>query len=293
MDHFDEALKFIQAGRLDEARIYLEELLREDPKNVDLFYNLGMLYTDLGNPKKAIELLLQCIEISPSHVNAHVALGFAYMRAGDLKKAKEFTLKALEIDPNNPFALKNLGGIFGKEGDNLRSVYYLQRSFNINPHDPQTICGLALAYKELKDFNRADEYFKSLLEMDAPENLQEFAKDRRREIAVQSFKSRVPGPRMDAVFYIVDALNIFKEKSLQEIKDISFEIGMLGRQGLDINDPTPKYILSSLSGEFTALQLISIMYAGFKQIQPELDIGIDLSQEYDLALKLANSEDSL
>ena len=78
MDHFDQALKFIQAGRLDEARIYLEELLKQNSKDIDLLYNLGMLYTDLGKPMKAIPLLQKCIEISPRHANAHVALGFAY-----------------------------------------------------------------------------------------------------------------------------------------------------------------------------------------------------------------------
>ena len=48
MDHFDLALKLIAAGRLDEARIYLEELLLQDPDNPDLLYNLGLCYVDLG-----------------------------------------------------------------------------------------------------------------------------------------------------------------------------------------------------------------------------------------------------
>jgi hypothetical protein len=42
---------------------------------------------------------------------------------------------------------------------------------------------------------------------------------------------------MDAVFYLLDALRLFRGKSLQEIREITFEIGMLGRYGLDINDP--------------------------------------------------------
>ena len=44
---------------------------------------------------------------------------------------------------------------------------------------------------------------------------------------------------MDAVFYLLDALRLFRDrgKSLQEIQEITFEIGMLGKYGLDINDP--------------------------------------------------------
>ena len=56
-------------------------------------------------------------------------------------------------------------------------------------------------------------------EMEAPEDLHGL-----REIAVRGLKSR--GPRMDAVFYLLDAMRLFRGKSLQEIQEITFEIGM-------------------------------------------------------------------
>ena len=288
MDQFDQALKFIQLGRLDEARIYLEELLRQKPEDVDLIYNLGMLYTDLGTPMKAIPLLQKCIELSPQNANAHVALGFAYMSSGDLKTAKEYTLEALKIVPNDPFALRNLGGILGKENDYLNAFYNLQKSHNINPHDPQTVYGLAFSYMSLNDFENAEKYFRVLLDMQAPEMLKELARKGLGEIAFKTLKSQ--GTRMDVVLYILGALGIFKGKSTQEVKDISFEIALLGRQGFEINDPTKKFTLRTLPGEFTALQLVSMMYTGFKQFEPSLDIGTDFSEEYGLALKLAQSE---
>jgi len=84
---------------------------------------------------------------------------------------------------------------------------------------------------------------------------------------------------MDAVFYLLDALRPFRRKSLQEIQEIIFEIGMLGKYGLDINDPQETHILRALPGRvISALQLICIMYAGFKSIEPGMDIGVDLSQ---------------
>jgi len=42
---------------------------------------------------------------------------------------------------------------------------------------------------------------------------------------------------MDAVFYLLDALRLFLSKSTEEIREIAFEIGLLGQYGLDINDP--------------------------------------------------------
>ena len=287
MDPFEQALKFIQAGRLDEARIYFEELLKQDPENENILYNLGMLYTELGSPNSAVPLLKKCIEILPGNANAHVALGFAYMSLGDLNNAKECTLEALKIAPDNPFALKNLGGISGKERDYQSAFYYLKKSHEINPQDPQTVYGLAFAYKSLNDLENAKKYFKDLLDMPAPETLKELAREGLGEIAFKTLKSS--GPRMDVVFYMISALKMLKDKPQEKVQDISFEIALLGREGLEINDPTKKFSLSTLPGEFTALQLVSIMYVGFQQIDPSLDLGMDFTDEYNLALKMVES----
>ena len=66
---------------------------------------------------------------------------------------------------------------------------------------------------------------------------------------------------MDAVFYLLDAMRLFRGKSLPEIQEITFEIGMLVKYGLDINDPQESHVLRTLT------------YAGFKWIEPGMDIG--------------------
>jgi hypothetical protein len=138
-------------------------------------------------------------------------------------------------------------------------------SHEIDPKDPQTVYGLAFAYMKLGDIELAQKHFQEVLEMEEPEELQRLAKDRLREIAARGLKAK--GPRMDAVFYLLGAMRLFQGKSLEEIKEITFEIGMLGKYGLDINDPQETHVLRSLPGRtFSALQLICIMCAGFKRI---------------------------
>ena len=41
-----------------------------------------------------------------------------------------------------------------------------------------------------------------------------------------------------------------------------------------------------MPGQFSGLQLVSIMYTAFKQIDPKMDSGIDLQREYDAALAM-------
>ena len=51
------------------------------------------------------------------------------------------------------------------------------------------------------------------------------------------------------VFYLLDALRLFRDKSLQEIQEITFEIGMLGKYWLDINDSQESHVLPGAAGE--------------------------------------------
>ncbi|MBN1236657.1 MAG: tetratricopeptide repeat protein [Methanotrichaceae archaeon] len=214
-----------------------------------------------------------------------MALALGFQRAGDLPRAREYAMQALAADPSNPVAIKNLGAIFGQEGDSLRALYYLRRSLEADPKDPQTVYGLAFAYMELGDIEQAQKHFQMVLDMPAAEELRALARNGLREIAVRGLKSR--GLRMDAVFYLLDAMRLFAGKSLQEVREIAFEIGMLGQHGLDINDPTETHVLRSLPGRvFSALQLICIMYAGFKRIEPGMDIGVDLGEEWGMAERL-------
>ena len=61
---------------------------------------------------------------------------------------------------------------------------------------------------------------------------------------------------------------------------------MKGQSGLDTNDSAQKYTLKTLPGKFSGLHLVAIMYAGFKQLDPTLDAGIDFKPEYEAALAL-------
>jgi len=77
--------------------------------------------------------------------------------------------------------------------------------------------------------------------------------------------------------------------SPEQVRDVGVEIAMLGRQGLDVNDSTQRYQLTRIPGRFSALSLVCLMYAAFKQVSPDADIGFDLSQEYAAAIGLRST----
>jgi hypothetical protein len=64
------------------------------------------------------------------------------------------------------------------------------------------------------------------------------------------------------------------------------EIPLLARQGLNINDPDPRYRLNRLAGDGSGLHRLCLMHAGIRLLDPQADTGTGLDQEYALAVGL-------
>ena len=121
------------------------------------------------------------------------------------------------------------------------------------------------------------------MKIGGPDHVIDIAKERLTKMAEAKLRSGA-NFRPDALEYIQFALDRFSKMTPQEIQALAYEIATLGTKGYSINDPSKKYILTKLAGEFTGLQLVSIMYAAFQQFSPGQDVGIDLSEEYAVAV---------
>jgi tetratricopeptide (TPR) repeat protein len=94
-----------------------------------------------------------------------------------------------------------------------------------------------------------------------------------------------------SVMYLLDALERFSSLEPDEVKRIAFEIALMGQEGIDYSSPEDKYRLKNLPGQaMSGLQLMCLMYAGFKQVAPDMDSGMDLKKEYQQALAIWNAK---
>ena len=93
-----------------------------------------------------------------------------------------------------------------------------------------------------------------------------------------------------SVFYFLDAFKRFDAMTPEQIRNVAFEIAVLGRNGLDYASPDEKYELRSIPDrKFSGLHLMCLMYAGFKRVAPEHDVGMDLNEPFLTALQLYES----
>ena len=90
--------------------------------------------------------------------------------------------------------------------------------------------------------------------------------------------------------YCLSALEHFADLPDEEVQKIVFEVGMLGAKGFEINDPEQQYELRSMPGKFSGMQMVCIMYVGFKRIAPEHAASFDLTNEYALGTENVRGE---
>jgi tetratricopeptide (TPR) repeat protein len=289
----DFVLPMLKAGKIAEAVPYLESLTKSAPANAAVLYNLGIAYSELGQFDEAVIRLKRTVQLDPAHAHAWVGIGNAYHRMRKPELALEAFEKAVEADPNDGYTRRNLGGMligFRRIAD---AVVHLRHALALMPDDPQAIFGLATALEEVGTTDadeEADRLYLRFIEEHPTSPMVEQAEKARTAFAGKRLKSNsVGGFRPDVMMYIAAALQTFKKVGVQKRQVIALEIAMLGRSGLDINDPEAKYTLKALPGKFSGLHLLAIMYTAFRQIDPTMDTGADFSAEYQAALQMQKS----
>lgn len=101
-----------------------------------------------------------------------------------------------------------------------------------------------------------------------------------------------PAGSMAVTMHLVDAIKFYNGKSEDEIQSVAFEIAMLGRQGIDPSNIDKRYSLSSVPNrEFSPLQLLAYMFAGFKKLDESVDTQLDFEDEYEQAEAMAELDD--
>jgi tetratricopeptide (TPR) repeat protein len=78
------------------------------PGNADVLFELGKLYAEIPDDKKAVDVFRRILADNPSYPEAHYRLGLIYFRQGKLPEAEEEYMKELEANPGNASAQEAL-----------------------------------------------------------------------------------------------------------------------------------------------------------------------------------------
>ena len=103
------AIAHHEAGRLDAARAAYEEILKDDPRNVDCLHFLGFIAFQRGEHERARELISSALELNPAQARAQQNLGNACQALGRHAEAAASFERAAALAPAMLEAHYNLG----------------------------------------------------------------------------------------------------------------------------------------------------------------------------------------
>ena len=221
---------YIQSGRLREAVTDAEDILKQNPNDLNARRILARIYSrligdsqanriDESFVKKAIEQYQKITEQDPKDTDSWLMLGRLEKLAQNSIESEKAYKKVLENDPNNEDALTGLAMVYADLGDAKQASEMLKRASDKNPN-ARSLAALASTYEQMREYSLAAETLRKAVDL-SPAN----ASDLKRAMA----RDLMLADQLD------DALKVYKELAAEDPKDpeIQLRLSQIYRQKRD------------------------------------------------------------
>lgn len=161
------------ANRLPKAVALAEEILEEDPENLEVHRLLGSVYrsyatrnrqgVDAELLQKAIAQFEHVVAIDPDNVEHHVELGLLYRSAQKREEAEQSLQRALELDSGNVDAQVNLAYLLLEGRKFEEAIRVLEGIVLAGGTDRRFMNALADAYEQTGRFADAVEVYQKIV----------------------------------------------------------------------------------------------------------------------------------
>src|SRR5579859_5429197 len=170
---------YIQAGRIKDAVTEAEELLKQNPENLEARRLLGRIYARLiGDPqqnrineemlKRAIEQYQKITAADDKDQESWLMLGRLDRLAHNSIEAEKAYKQVLTQDSGNEEALLGLAMVYSDVGDTKNAIDMLRQVTVRNPN-ARTLATLASFYEQSRDYDNAADVWGKALAME-PDN---------------------------------------------------------------------------------------------------------------------------
>jgi tetratricopeptide (TPR) repeat protein len=167
---------YAKTGRIRDAVVEAQEIIKRDPKNLEARRLLGRIYLrSLGDMqagtqsqdvlKRAIEQYEEIVQLQPKSVEDHLLLGRLYRLNNELLKAEQQFKQSVQIQPDSEEAITTLAYLYNEEGDSKRAAELLN-SLPDSERTAKLYSALGYTYEQQKDYKKAIEAYKRSVDLD-------------------------------------------------------------------------------------------------------------------------------
>ncbi|MGC2272369.1 MAG: tetratricopeptide repeat protein [Candidatus Sulfotelmatobacter sp.] len=168
---------YVKTGRIRDAVLEAQDILKRDPNNLAAHELLGRIYLrSLGDMpgggngsenvlKLAIEQYEQIVKIEPDSVDDHLLLGRLYRLDNNSEKAETELKTAVRLDPSSEEAVTTLSLLYSDEGDTTRALQVLS-SVPDAGRSAKLYSALGATYEQRKEYKRAIDAYRRAIQLD-------------------------------------------------------------------------------------------------------------------------------
>jgi len=168
---------YARTGRIRDAVLEAQDILKKDPNNLEAHKLLGRIYlrslgdmqsnaSGSGNVLKlAIDQYEQIIKIEPDNVDDHLLLGRLYRLDNDLQKAEAEFKTTVKLQPDSEEAVTTLAYLYNEEGDAARAVQVLS-SVPDSSRSAKLYSALGYTYEQQKQYKEAITAYRKAIDLD-------------------------------------------------------------------------------------------------------------------------------
>ena len=192
---------FYERGYFEQAEESFRVAVEDDPASAEALYGLGSAYLQLAKMNEARDCFGRALKLHSSYPgtlpNCWNNLGIVAAREGNYDLAIKDFQHALEIDPEHSIALQNLGSAYRQKKDWPRAESALERALALNADDPEANYNLGMVYAQQNDTERAEGYLQKAIALRPayPEPLNNlgilYLRTHRTDEAVKSFEQSI------------------------------------------------------------------------------------------------------
>jgi len=167
---FTRGVELQQKGDWEGARQAYETALRLAPQRVDVLSNLGLVYSQMGQPGRAVKCFLGALKIDPKQYAVRFNLGIAYMRADRYELAQQELSRVVEAQPAN-YSARHLLGLCLVKLDRIgEGTAELEAVVHGEPENLSAAYTLASAYLKANDLKKVEPLVDRFKNLDSAES---------------------------------------------------------------------------------------------------------------------------
>jgi tetratricopeptide (TPR) repeat protein len=141
-DPVNQAQQLISSGNYKAAITLLNDVIKNDPRNVTANLRLGAAYlaapadqltSGVNRYDEALKSFRQVTELAPTWPGGFARLGETYAAKGDVPAAIAAFTRSLELDPNGPERWLALASLYDRNNQPAEAAYARSRAQGLNP----------------------------------------------------------------------------------------------------------------------------------------------------------------